>query len=472
MKIKTINRSSDTYVPVKSTQESYIPRNLNKELHPLERAREYTKALQATKLERVFAKPFIKQLGRGHADGVYQIAKNFNILNQIATSDGDGIVKFWNLNQKSGDEEVLNFKGHYGMVSGLSFTQKTDSTNGMLLSCANDKTIKLWDVGTLTNELTQKSQNSDGGNYQSGDKLSKVGLVKTFHDDYAFQSIDTHKANFNQFVTGGQSLKLWDMTRSAPISDMSWGNNTVQHVRFNHSETDIVLSSGTDNSVVLYDLRTNNPIQKMVQQMRTNSMCFNPIEPMNFAVACEDHNLYYYDMRNLTKALQVFKDHVAAVLDCDISPLGTELVSSSYDKTIRIYDLNHGHSKEVYHTKRMQHVFQCKYTMDSKYLLSGSDDGNVRLWRAKAWERSDVKNTKYKNKLEYDEKLKEKFKYMPEIRKIKRHRHLPGVVKKAQEIKNIEVTSLKRREANENRYRKEKKYVSEREKHIVRKVFD
>ncbi|CAI8504890.1 unnamed protein product [Hanseniaspora opuntiae] len=441
MKIKTINRSSDTYVPVKSTQESYIPRNLNKELHPLERSREYTKALQATKLERVFAKPFIKQLGRGHADGVPV------------------------------DEEVLNFKGHYGMVSGLSFTQKTDSTNGMLLSCANDKTIKLWDVGTLTNELTQKSQNNEGA-FQSGDKLSKVGLVKTFHDDYAFQSIDTHKANFNQFVTGGQSLKLWDMTRSAPISDMSWGNNTVQHVRFNHSETDIVLSSGTDNSVVLYDLRTNNPIQKMVQQMRTNSMCFNPIEPMNFAVACEDHNLYYYDMRNLTKALQVFKDHVAAVLDCDISPLGTELVSSSYDKTIRIYDLNHGHSKEVYHTKRMQHVFQCKYTMDSKYLLSGSDDGNVRLWRARAWERSDVKSTKYKNKLEYDEKLKEKFKYMPEIRKIKRHRHLPGVVKKAQEIKNIEIASLKRREANENRYRKEKKYASEREKHIVRKVFD
>lgn len=468
MKIKTINRSSDTYVPVKSTQESYIPRNLDKELHPLERSREYVKALQATKLERVFAKPFIKQLGRGHTDGVYQIAKNYNILNQIGSSDGDGIIKFWNLNQKMGDEEVLQFKGHYGMCTGLAFTPKNESTNGMLLSSGNDKTIKLWDVGTLTNELKQASQET----HQTGDKLNKVGLVKTFHDDYAFQSIDTHKEKSNQFVTGGQSLKLWDMTRSTAISDLSWGNNTVQHVRFNHSETDIVCSSGSDNSVVLYDLRTNNPIQKMVQQMRTNSICFNPIEPMNFAVACEDHNIYYYDMRNLTKALQVFKDHVAAVLDCDISPLGTELVSSSYDKTIRIFDLNHGHSKEVYHTKRMQHVFQCKYTMDSKYLLSGSDDGNVRVWRGKAWERSDVKNTKYKNKLEYDEKLKEKFKFMPEIRKIKRHRHLPGVVKKAQEIKTIEIQSLKRREANENKYKKDKQYTSEREKHIVRKVFE
>jgi len=25
--------------------------------------------------------------------------------------------------------------------------------------------------------------------------------------------------------------------------------------------------------------------------------------------------------------------------------------------------------------------------MDSKYILSGSDDANIRLWRANAWER-------------------------------------------------------------------------------------
>ena len=50
MKIKTISRSSDTYVPVKNTQESALPRNLNPALHPFERAREYTRALQATKL--------------------------------------------------------------------------------------------------------------------------------------------------------------------------------------------------------------------------------------------------------------------------------------------------------------------------------------------------------------------------------------------------------------------------------------
>lgn len=97
MKVKTISRSSDTYIPVKNTQESALPRNLNPALHPFERAREYTRALQATKLERMFAQPFIGQLGDGHRDGVYFIAKNYQATNQIASGSGDGIIKYWNL---------------------------------------------------------------------------------------------------------------------------------------------------------------------------------------------------------------------------------------------------------------------------------------------------------------------------------------------------------------------------------------
>lgn len=119
----------------------------------------------------------------------------------------------------------------------------------------------------------------------------------------------------------------------------------------------------------------------------------------------------------------------------------------------------------------MQHVFQAKFSMDSKYVMSGSDDGNVRLWRAKAWERSNVKSTKELNKLQYDEKLKERFKYMPEIRRISRHRHVPKVIKKAQEIKNIEIRSIKRREANERKTKKDKTIVPERKKQIVGTVF-
>jgi DDB1- and CUL4-associated factor 13 len=78
-------------------------------------------------------------------------------------------------------------------------------------------------------------------------------------------------------------------------------------------------------------------------------------------------------------------------MDVEFSPTGEELVSGSYvspghsiqcahrlirgqDRTIRIWRRDQGQSRDIYHTKRMQRVFRTMWTMDSKYLLSGSDD--------------------------------------------------------------------------------------------------
>jgi WD repeat and SOF domain-containing protein 1 len=46
-----------------------LPRNYDPELHPFEMNREYTRAVNAVKLERVFAKPFLGALD-GHGDAV------------------------------------------------------------------------------------------------------------------------------------------------------------------------------------------------------------------------------------------------------------------------------------------------------------------------------------------------------------------------------------------------------------------
>lgn len=76
----------------------------------------------------------------------------------------------------------------------------------------------------------------------------------------------------------------------------------------------------------------------------------------NFTVANEDYNLYTFDTRRLQNPIKIHKDHVNAVTDVDYSPTGKEIVSSSYDRTIRIFDVEQAHSREIYHTKRMQHV--------------------------------------------------------------------------------------------------------------------
>lgn len=80
-------------------------------------------------------------------------------------------------------------------------------------------------------------------------------------------------------------------------------------------------------------------------------------------------------------------DHVSAVIDIDYSPTGREFVTGSYDKTIRIFEAGKGHSREIYHTKRMQRLTSVLWSLDSKFIISGSDEMNIRIWKAKASEK-------------------------------------------------------------------------------------
>jgi WD repeat and SOF domain-containing protein 1 len=59
----------------------------------------------------------------------------------------------------------------------------------------------------------------------------------------------------------------------------------------------------------------------------------------------------------------------------------------------------------------------------------------------------------------------------PEIRRIKRHRHIPKVVKKAGEIKQEELKAIKRRGENERKHTKLQfeKRQSERDKVVLAK---
>lgn len=452
MKIKTISRSADNYVPVRNTQESSLPRNLNPALHPFERAREYTKALNATKLEKIFAQPFIGQLGDGHRDGIYSIAKNFDSINQVASGSGDGVIKYWDLTSR---DEIISFKAHYGMVSGLVVTPKQHN----MLSCGDDKTIKLWSVNSSDFDMSI----NDDELYDKKDN----GLVKTFLGEHAFKGLDHHQ-NEDLFITGGLSIQLWDMNRSNYISDLSWGADNINTVKFNKTETNLLASAGSDNSIVLYDIRTNSPIQKVVTNLRTNAISWNPMEAFNFASGGDDHNAYYWDMRNLKRSLNVYKDHVSSIMDLDFSPTGEELVTGSYDKTLRIFKTRQGHSRDIYHTKRMQRIHVVKFSTDARYILSGSDDYNIRLWRTVANDRAKIKSSRERAKLEYDNVLKERFKHMPEIKRIARHRHLPKTIKKAREIKTVEINALKKREDNNRKHSKAGAvpYIPERQKHI------
>ncbi len=95
MRVKTISRSADVYERQTVNESNRVFHNLDPEVHPFERAREYQRALNGVKLEKVFAKPFVRSLG-GHLEGVFSMAKHSTRIGCVVSGACDGEIRVWN----------------------------------------------------------------------------------------------------------------------------------------------------------------------------------------------------------------------------------------------------------------------------------------------------------------------------------------------------------------------------------------
>lgn len=57
--------------------------------HPFSRAREFQRAYNASKLDKIFAKPFIHSF-KGHSDGISAMSKCPNAVNKFISGAHDG----------------------------------------------------------------------------------------------------------------------------------------------------------------------------------------------------------------------------------------------------------------------------------------------------------------------------------------------------------------------------------------------
>ncbi|EFA80999.1 hypothetical protein PPL_05834 [Heterostelium album PN500] len=436
MKIKVISRSEEDHTKEVSTDARKLQRNLDPLMHPFERPREYVRALNAVKLDKVFAKPFITSL-HGHTDGIFTMIRHPTQVNCFASGSCDGVIKLWNLSTMN---ERTTIQSHDGFVRGICFTNNGRS----IISCGEDQTIKMWNL-TLPE-------------YESEQDVASI-----FKGKSSFTSID-HQLNSTTFATSSVNVEVWDHNRSTPLQSLSWGHASVTKVRFNPIEYHLLSACTSDREIILYDIRESTPAQKLITKMRTNATAWNPREAYMIALANEDENCYQYDIRNLKKAVCVYRDHVGSVLDIDFSPTGTEFVTGSYDKTIRIFPVESYSSREVYFTNRMQRIFSVLYTADSKFIMSGSDDMNIRVWKSKASGALGIKSAREKEKLEYQDKLKEKFKEIPQIKTIAQHRRVPKAIYKKRYLKNVMHNSQQRKIKNEGKTPSKKKSVAEKKK--------
>lgn len=232
----------------------------------METAREYVRALNATKLERVFAKPFVGNLS-GHRDGVACFGKHPKHLSTLVTGAYDGEIRIWDLANRA---SIRNFVAHDGFVRGIVYSVNGDR----FFTVGDDKSIKVW-----KNDMPDVDEEEEP--------------VNTILSRTILTSISHHRSEAI-YVTCGEVCAIWDESRNDPLKTLKWGVDTLHSVAFNQVETSLLSCCASDRSIILYDQREALPLRKIVLTMKSNKLAWNPMEAFNFTVANEDCKYVLY----------------------------------------------------------------------------------------------------------------------------------------------------------------------------------
>ena len=133
VKIKAICRDSNDYKRKTNTEIEKVYRNTNPKLHPFQKAREYIRALNSVKLDKIFSKPFLFSLSQP-TDCIKVMCKNSKNLGEFASGGFDGQLIIWNLSNR---KPIFNIKTSHNMIKGLAYSNNAED----ILTCGDDNVI-------------------------------------------------------------------------------------------------------------------------------------------------------------------------------------------------------------------------------------------------------------------------------------------------------------------------------------------
>ena len=106
-------------------------------------------------------------------------------------------------------------------------------------------------------------------------------------------------------------------------------------------------------------------------------------------------------------------------------------------------------------------MFDVNYTPTADFVLSASEDGNVRIWKSNASDKIGPVSTKERQAIEYRRSLVDRWSSVKDVRSVKDRRHVPESIHNATKIKRDMIES---RKVKEDRRRKHTRAGKEKPK--------
>jgi len=188
-------------------------------------------------------------------------------------------------------------------------------------------------------------------------------------------------SQYNTMIAGGTNagtVKVWNTRNSAVVNSWHEHEKRVYSVDFSHTCPTLLASGSDDGMAKFWSLNQKDSVLSLVTPSNVCCVRFHPTREQ-VAVGSADHLVYIYDLRLTKSPLMELKQHTKAVSHLCFRN-EDELVSSSVDGTINLWDLSQSESKDTCVRTFRGHVNEKNFvglSCTGEYISVGGEDNTV-----------------------------------------------------------------------------------------------
>lgn len=331
-----------------------------------------------------------------------------------AMADPTTIEPTW----KPGTVDYLEIPAEIGgnsrPVRSLAFT----SDSQFLVSGGVDKTIKIWNVETRSlvrtlspspaQEVGTVALSSDGQTLASGCidgtvrlwhwKTGKLLYTLTGHSNIVTSVAFSPDGQTLASGSGDKTIRLWNVNDGS-LRQTITTQQFIETLAFNPAD-DMLASAGIEMSVDLWDWRTGKLVRSLGRYAGViyaiafspngQSLAFSPDAYAGDTPATDRNQerntlrLWNLQGQQIGQVLRGHSDYIDAVA---FSPSGQTLISGSFDKTVKIWNVQTGAlipgTAIQEYLKDDRRILAIAFRPDGKAFALGSGDGSIKIFISK-----------------------------------------------------------------------------------------
>ncbi|MDY6783241.1 MAG: NB-ARC domain-containing protein [Cyanobacteriota bacterium] len=301
---------------------------------------------------------------QGHQDKIWSVI--FHPQGQILATGGDDCtIKLWDVQKLSGEPCLRTLKGHKGCIRSLVFSPSGQT----LLSGSADGTIRLWDI---------QSGKCDRLFEGHGAQVWAVDVTS----DFAIEG-DEKKGVPYLLASASDDLtiKLWDIETGRCIRTLIGHKDWLRSLQFS-PDGRILASGSVDRTIRLWDVATGECLRVLEGHTDiTYRLVFIPSTSV-FSDTRETSLPVPSDAREESPSIASDpKENIPLSASHSTKENGVKwtLISGSFDRTIRLWNLATGECEKVL-SGHANFIYSLAVNGEGTLLASSSADQTVRLW--------------------------------------------------------------------------------------------